>query len=43
VDVVTSAVGDALRLITHLDVDDAGCDRAATVLNRIITDRSWWR
>ena len=38
--VLVSAVGDVVRLVTHLDVDDAGCDHAAVVLRRILVDKS---
>jgi threonine aldolase len=34
--VLTNAVGPRrVRLVTHLDVDDSGCDRAAEVLGRL--------
>jgi len=38
--VLISAVGDVVRLVTHLDVDDAGCDHAAGVLRRLLVDKS---
>jgi threonine aldolase len=37
--VLISAVGDAVRLVTHLDVDDDGCKRAASVLTRILAGK----
>jgi threonine aldolase len=38
--VLVSTVDDAVRVVTHLDVDDAGCEYAAGVLRRILVDRS---
>jgi len=38
--VLVSALGPRVaRLVTHLDVDDAGCARAATVLVRLLSPR----
>jgi threonine aldolase len=35
--VLVSALGPStVRLVTHLDVDDAGCQRAGAVLARLI-------
>ncbi len=37
--VLISVVGDAIRLVTHLDVDDAGSARATRVLTRILSGK----